>query len=160
MDNPSIYKGLLFIGEKDNKIGRIYNFFTLFLSFLLLNFIVLVVFTYSKDELTWHFTLLFLLAAGIVIIFLSRVLNYRYEYIRTPKKLIEVYSDRFIILSDNITVSINKNTYIKIKKYKFKENTGSLYCKDNQNKKYVIRDISDINKLKSLISELYTFNKK
>lgn len=75
---------VLFSGYTSKKVKARYGILTLFSSFLLLAFMILVIYTYWLDGLTWHFPLGFLLAAAVDLALLWKVDQEKEEIARCP----------------------------------------------------------------------------
>ena len=84
----------------------------------------------------------------------------------SPNDLLDIYQDKIVILTDDVTVEGFKIKQIDIKKHQFYtgirvyENNGYLKILTTDNQKIVVRDILDIDDLKKVIYKVKINNNK
>ena len=149
-----VYKGLLIKGEKDQNIGKWYRFMTIFLAALLISLIFIASFTFTSQELTWHFPLIFGLGSVLVLYFLWRYSIWSFHFKNNPDTLIEVYGDRIKSLIDNTIIPLKHANIIKVTSYRISENVGKIYIQYAEHNKLTIRDVRNPAQIKSLLSEI------
>lgn len=149
-----VYKGLLIKGEKDQNIGKWYRFMTIFLAALLISLIFIASFTFTSQELTWHFPLIFGLGSVLVLYFLWRYSIWSFHFRNNPDILFEIYGDRIKSLIDNTIIPFEYVKKIKVVNYRISENIGKIYIQYTEHNKLIIRDVKNPAQIKSLLSEI------
>ncbi len=147
------YGGVLFTGKKAEEMRRLYDIMTMFLSGLLVGLLVVTVFTYQADQLTWHFPAGFGTAFIIDLIVLWYLAEARFTFLANPDTLIEVYRDR-IVLPGRATISINDQMNVRVAAYRARAGIGAINIRVSNGRWSTVRDIEHISELGALLSRL------
>lgn len=155
-----LFSGPIYSVFKDVRMGKYYDFFTVFLSFLSIAMIVTTVYTYILEELPWLFTLGFGLFSLFWLFLLFVISRWRVIYMDLPNNLIEIYHDKLVIVKEQITIYLNTIKWIRSNNYSLFsglsifENTGYLRIGTDHDQMIVVRDIYEIADLKKIVSKI------
>ena len=159
-DTDIIYKGSIYTAEKDTRMKKYYDFFVGLLSLLSFALLITTVYISKSEALTWHFVLGFGLFTFLMLTFLFITSQWRNKYSSSPEKLLDVYHKRVMIIEGNITIHANNIKKLILRKYNFYtgihvfDNTGYLKICTNDNQIVVVRDIYEIDDLKTVIFKM------
>ncbi len=159
-DNDITYKGSLYTAMKDSRMKKYYDFFVCFIAFISLVLLITTVYISTLEVLTWHFTFGFSLLSVLLLTSLFITSRWRNKFDRSPEKLLDLYQDKVIINEGNLTIYANKIKALKTSKYNFYtgiriyENTGYLKIWTNDNQIVLVRDIYEIQDLKTVLNKM------
>jgi transcriptional regulator with XRE-family HTH domain len=155
VDNKS-FTGLIKQFNKDTSIGKRYLFFELFLSFLTVSYIYIVSITAVNQKLTWHFPVGFGVLGIITLLFLIVVSNWYFNHKKLPNMLLSVYGDKVFLSELELAIPLEKIKTIATRKYNLsteKAKVGKLIIHTTTGEKYIIRDINNIDDLKTVLNK-------
>lgn len=159
VDSRLAYQGKLFEVKKDQKMSKIYTFFTLFFSFLFLSTLIVVAYTSQLEELP----ILFPIAFGVMelgwLVILIRYATMRKQYQSVDDILFTIYHNRIEITKSSTIITFDEITKISMRLQHFYENIGkiSIYL---ASEKVVVRDVSNVSEVYSNLNKLKYNNKK
>ena len=146
--------GIVFTGKKADSMRQFYGIITLFLSGLLVSFLVLTVFTYQLDQLPRYYPIGFGVAFGITLFAEWYIADARFNFLATPDPLLKVYGDR-IVLINRTSIPIDSKLKFRIVPYRAIAGIGLFTLQDPNGTWWTVRDIEHINKLGALLSQLH-----
>lgn len=155
VDNKS-FTGLIKQFKKYKSIGKRYLFFVLFLSLLTVSYIYIVAITAVNQKLTWHFPVGFGVLGMITLLFLIIVTNWYFIHKKLPNILLNVYGNKIFISELKLTILPERIKTIVTRKYNIsteKANVGKLRIHTTTGEKYVVRDIENIDELKTVLNK-------
>lgn len=145
--------------NKATKLKIIYMLLLGFFAFLSVSLLVVTIYTYTLEELTWHFSIFFGLAAFLTLFFTALFSKFYFYYIKAANPIMKLKQSILYIPTSNVIIPLDDIKNIDIKKYHY---TTTLSVSDNEDKrgkviiysrekKVTVRDVNDIYECKKII---------
>jgi len=153
IDSRLAYQGKLFEVKKDQRLGKVYTFLTLFFSFLFVSLIIVISYTVQHEELPVAFPLSFGLLTFIVLMCLIFFATSRQHFQSNGEILFTIYNDRVEITNSGEVITFDEMMKISIRMQRFYENIGIIKFRLKKVKVH-IRDVSDVSEVYSNLNKL------